>query len=81
MNHPGDYTCCCIEDTFYPNSQLFTLTPPAGSKAKKLVLHLENDKKEIAKLLSHGWHKSDFPQSESGNRYKDETERRLLDCK
>jgi hypothetical protein len=81
LNHPGDYTCGCIEDTFYPNSQVFTFTEPVKAKAKKVVLHLENDKKQIAKLIAGGWHKSDFPQSESGNRYKDELMRRALDCK
>ena len=81
LNHPGDYTCGCIEDTFYPNSQVFTFTEPVKVKPKKVVMHLENDEKEIAKLVAKGWHKSDFPQSESGNKYKDETQRRALDCK
>lgn len=79
--HPGDYTCCCLEDTFYPHSSVFNYSPPKELKGKPQKLHVEGDKKAIAKLLSQGWTQSLFPVSESGNTYRSEAERRALDCK
>jgi|GEM_PF-471903 len=74
-NHPFDYTAMCIEDTFYPNSQVFTFTSPnLADKARKLNIH--SDSTEIAGLIARGWKKSMLPVSESGNQYKTEREQR-----
>lgn len=80
-NHPGDYTCCCLEDTFYPHGQRFTFSPKSGMPGSPKRLHLDSDAATIAGLVSNGWRKSSFPVSESGNDYQDEADRRKLDCK
>ena len=81
-NHPSDYTSCCIEDTFYPHSQIFTFsTIDKNGRQKTQRLHLEEDEAEVKKLLAQGWRKSSFPSTESGNRYPTERERRALDYK
>jgi hypothetical protein len=79
-NHPGDYTCCCLEETFYPHGMIYTVAPGQNQKGKPKRLHTTSDAAEISKLLSQGWKKSAFPVSESGNDYRDEKARRL-DCK
>jgi hypothetical protein len=80
-NHPGDYTCCCLEETFYPHSSKFLYSPAAGVSDKPRRLHAADDAKEIGSLLKGGWKRAAFPLSESGNQYKSEDERRALDCK
>lgn len=79
-NHPGDYTCCCLEDTFYPHGQRFTYSPAVGEKGSPKRLHVVDDAAAISALLSQRWRKSSFPVTESGNEYQDEANRRL-DCK
>lgn len=79
-NHPGDYTSCCLEETFYPNANVFKFTPPKGQQGREAKLHVDQDAAAIAALLAQGWKKSEFPASESGNTYLDEMARRL-DCK
>ncbi len=77
-NHPSDYTAMCIEDTFYPNSLVFTYTPKRdliGVKARRL--HVRDDVAEIRNLLADGWKKSVLPVSGSGNQYPSESERRV----
>jgi hypothetical protein len=74
-NHPFDYTTLCIEDTFYPNSQVFNFTSPNPTD-KALKLHIHADSAEIARLVGRGWKKSTLPVSESGNQYKTESEQR-----
>ncbi len=78
--HPGDYTSCCIEETFYPDSRLFVYTPPKGQKGTPERLDSSKDQAVIAGLLAQSWKKSAFPVTESGNAYRDEKARRL-DCK
>lgn len=78
--HPGDYTSCCLEETFYPNAQKYEFRPPKGQKGKVKRLHLVDNHSEIDKLLKSNWKQSAWPLSESGNTYQDEEERRL-DCK
>lgn len=78
--HPGDYTSCCLEETFYPNAQKFEFRPPKELKAKKRQLHLVKDEAEIKMLLARNWKQSGWPLSESGNTYRNENEKRL-DCK
>lgn len=78
INHPGDYTNCCIEETFYPHSKIFTFTEPKTKKTKRL--NVDSDATEIRALTAKGWTKSEFPASGSGNKYKNEHERRI-DCK
>ena len=83
--HPSDYTSCCIEDTLYPDGQLFSFSEPVppGEKGKSRVLHLVNDSSEIASLTAAGWKQSTWPKSESGNTKVglDEVERRKIDLK
>lgn len=79
--HPGDYTSCCLEETFYPHSRKFTFTPPKGSMGKERNLHLDEDKSTVAQLLKQNWKQSAYPLTASGNRYKTESERRAIDCK
>tara|TARA_R110002049_G_scaffold309039_1_gene516101 strand:- start:229 stop:2550 length:2322 start_codon:yes stop_codon:yes gene_type:complete len=79
--HPGDYTSCCLEETFYPNAKRFEFRPPKDVKAKNKKLHLDNDSDDVTQLLAQRWKQSDWPVSESGNQYKDEEQRRLIDCK
>jgi hypothetical protein len=77
-NHPSDYTAMCIEDTFYPNSQVFTYTPKREALgAKPRRLHSVEDAAEISSLLAGGWMKSALSVSESGNQYPSEGERRV----
>ena len=80
-NHPADYTCLCVEDVFYPNSNVFSLSKklPNG-KIKSKKLNTKRDAAEIQTLLSQGWRKSNFPSTDSGNEYLTEEERRAQ-CK
>jgi len=75
--HPSDYTACCIEDTFYPNDQVFafSLLDKNGKRQVKR-LHLKDDDAEIKRLLANGWEKSHMPTTQSGNEYPTEQERR-----
>ena len=80
-NHPGDYTSCCLEDTFYPHSKKYTYAPKSGASGTPRKLHDDKDATAIRDLLRTGWKRASFPVSESGNIYKYEDERRSLDCK
>jgi hypothetical protein len=81
-NHPSDYTLGCIEDTFYPNTQVFNFTTTDNNgKIKSKRLHLNDDADKVLELRSLGWNKSSFPATQSGNRYPTEQERRSLDYK
>jgi hypothetical protein len=81
-NHPSDYTSCCIEDTFYPNKRVFTFSMKSkGGKQTSKKLHLDDDVVEAGQLVADGWTRSEFPVSESGNRYPTEQDRRALDYK
>lgn len=79
-NHPGDYTSCCLEETFYPNAKVFTFSPPQDQKGRTAKLHVDKDASAIAALIAQGWKQPDFPATDSGNAYRDEKARRL-DCK
>lgn len=77
-NHPSDYTAMCIEDTFYPDSRIFTYSPKRGTVGvKPRRLHQIDDAATIQTLLTDGWKKSGLPVSESGNQYPSETDRRI----
>jgi hypothetical protein len=82
FDHPGDYTGCCIEDTFYPHSEMFSFSQDVpGQKKEQKRLNLRTDKNQIA-ALGKLWKKSQFPVSRSGNVYpKTEQEKRELDYK
>lgn len=74
-NHPFDYTTMCIEDTFYPDSEVFNYS--SSSRADKPCrLHNRRDAAEIKRLLGLKWSKSALPVSGSGNQYKTESEQR-----
>jgi len=80
-NHPSDYTCCCIEDTFYPHATKHKFTKLERGKSRSKTIDVEADASTAAQLLSDGWKRSSFPATVSGNDYRDEHDRRLLDCK
>lgn len=81
-NHPSDYTSCCIEDTFYPNSKVYKFSKKESGKLLTKTKHIEKDAAEIAELKKNKWKQADMPTSESGNRYpKGEDERRAHDFK
>jgi hypothetical protein len=81
-NHPSDYTSCCIEDTFYPNSRVFMFSVKDRlGKQRSRKLHLDDDKTEAGRLVADGWKQSESPASESGNRYPTEQCRRTVDYK
>jgi hypothetical protein len=82
LNHPADYTGCCIEDTFYPDVKKFKFTSPNKSdKPKELILHIDDDAAQITALLAKKWKKSAFPVSKTGNQYTEEKQKRAMDCK
>ncbi len=79
--HPGDYTSCCLEDTFYPHSRRYRFTPPKGVKARERSLHLDEDAATVSQLLGQEWKQASYPLTESGNQYRTESEKRAIDCK
>ena len=81
-NHPTDYTCCCIEDTFYPHKRVFSFSiKDKLGKAKARKVHLDDDKAEAGRLIADGWKRSELPASESGSQYPTEQDRRALEYK
>ena len=80
-NHPTDYTCCCIEDTFYPHSRTHVFSKMLGGKQKTKKVNIVADAQEATRLRSEEWKQSALPATMSGNEYKDEGDRRALDCK
>lgn len=66
-----DYTLSCLEDTFYPNSNIYSLRPPKGSSKN---LHILNEKEEISRLQDLGWKMSKAPVADSRNKNKYRTE-------
>jgi len=77
-NHPSDYTSGCLEDTFYPHARRLAYFKP-NTKLRK-VLDTESAKDEIAELLRQGWKRPSLPQTESGNNYRTESDRRAINC-
>lgn len=73
-NHSEDYTTNCIEDFFYPNSNIYQISSP--DQKNKFKRHLINDEKEIEQLLLKGWKLGPYPVTASGNIYKNEQQRR-----
>jgi hypothetical protein len=80
VNHPGDYTTCCIQDSFAPDSRFYGFNPPKGAKAASKTLHLVKDAAQIAALESKGWRRSQHPKSKSTSR-RNESELRSTDLK
>jgi hypothetical protein len=80
FNHPGDYTACCVEDTFFPHSEIFNFSSDQKGKKVNKRLHLVTDKSEIA-VMGKSWKRSEFPVSRSGNVYPTEQEKRALEYK
>ncbi|MEM9420005.1 MAG: S8 family peptidase [Planctomycetota bacterium] len=81
--HPGDYTSCCLEDTFYANASKYIFKAPKNLdvKPRSRTLHMDRDSAEIAQLKNNGWKSGGLPVSTSGNQYRDEESRRMIDCK
>ncbi|MED0672121.1 S8 family peptidase [Aneurinibacillus aneurinilyticus] len=72
--HTEDYTTNCIEDIFYPNSNVYYFTSPDKKHNWKRDVIL--NKEEVEQLELQGWKKSTYPVTASGNQYKSEDERR-----
>ncbi len=68
------YTNSCIEEVFYPNSNIFSFTKK-GVK-KKYKKNIAQDARFIEELIEDGYKQSKLPASDSG-KYKTELERRL----
>lgn len=81
--HPGDYTSCCLDDTFYTNANKYVFKTPKDhpGKARTRTLHLNKDSQEVQDLLESGWIQNNLPVTTSGNQYRDEESRRMIDCK
>jgi hypothetical protein len=67
------YTNTCIEDTFYPNSDIFSFTKK-GEKTYKL--NIKKNLETVEDLKRRGYKQSKNPASDSPN-YRSELERRL----
>jgi hypothetical protein len=80
-SHPADYTSCCIEDTFYPHSEVYTFSRKEDGKQRTQKIHIRERADELTQLYMDGWTRSEFPASESGNKYHTEQERRLREHK
>lgn len=81
-SHPADYTTCCIEDTFYPNSDVYSFSRKEKNGKKKTIrINVAEKASELSTLYADGWKRSEFPASESGNTYPAEHERRSLKYK
>ncbi|WP_081887815.1 S8 family peptidase [Verrucomicrobium sp. BvORR034] len=79
--HPSDYTSACIEDTFYPNSQIHRISPPKGAgRLREKILHLGNDADELNKLRDEGWTVSELPVTYSP-KYRTEAQKRAVEQK
>lgn len=80
--NPCDYTSCCIEDAFYPNSNLYNFSRKASNgKISKKRMDINKQKEECIKLINEGFQRSEYPVTDSeGNVYKTEEERRV-NCK
>jgi hypothetical protein len=73
---------CCIEDTFYPNSDVHVFTrKERGSKSKTKKINVAENANSLSGLYADGWVRSELPASESGNTYPTEYERRTLQYK
>lgn len=78
INHPGDYTSCCIEDTFYPHSDVYIFGNAVEKSSKRYNVREEKD---AILTLGKGWKRSAFPVPKSGNRYPTEQEKRSIEYK
>jgi len=69
INHPGDYTTCCIEDTFHPDDRVhnYSFKDEFGKRLQR-DLHEILHKDLIETLLKAGWKKSPFPITKGAKR-------------
>lgn len=73
---------CCIEDTFYPNSDIYAFAKKEkGGKRRTKRINVVQKAGELSDLYADGWERPELPASESGNNYPTEHERRSLDYK
>jgi len=68
-----EYTSSAVAATFYPDSRVFTFTPPTFLKPRPAPrkLNLGTQSEEAAALLSAQWTQSEFPVSRSANVYRE----------
>ena len=73
-----DYTTTCIEDTFYPNINKFTLSKRINGKRGTRTINIEKQREEFERLIQEGWDKENTPVAYSNfdNKYKPESERK-----
>ncbi len=73
-----DYTLSCIEDTFYPSEDKYTMSKKVGKKLKTKRVNIVEDRDLIGELITDGWSLGKSPNSYSdfSNKYKTEQERK-----
>ncbi|SUY47662.1 Subtilase family [Clostridium putrefaciens] len=73
-----DYTLSCIEDTFYPSQNKYTMSKTINGKRKTKVVNLASDHDTIEELIADDWRLGNNPNSYSdfSNKYKTEQERK-----
>lgn len=73
-----DYTLSCIEDTFYPHEDKYTLSKLVHGKRKTKKVDVSNDTQIINEMLANGWALGNSPNtfSDFSNKYKTEEERK-----
>ena len=69
-NNTGDYTSSCIEETFYPNNNVYRFTDPLDKKNTKLI-DIHNNEEEATSLSASGWVMSKLAVSGSAKNKKE----------
>lgn len=62
---PDEYTLAGIEPAFRPHSDVYTFSPPLGSKETGKSLNIQHDAAAIAKLIKAGWKQSVLPTADT----------------
>lgn len=73
-----DYTLSCIEDTFYPNQDKYTMSKMLNDKRKTKKVNITDNVDIIDELIADGWSLGNSTNSFSNfsNKYKTEQERK-----
>lgn len=60
-----EYTSHCIEESFYPNGNLYRFSDPVTGNSQ--YVDIAQDAQLARQLISYGWGKSSLPKSNSGS--------------
>ncbi len=74
QDRPDEYTQACIEDVFYPNSQMYRFREPNSDRGRNLNIQTQQD--EVNRVVAAGWSQSEFPVSVAGQTAFTEQQRR-----